>query len=381
MGPALALTSALLALAAQDGTGEGRRQDPPPLRPIAGLHAFESVSTLIYSDLPDRPHRLRASYAFPERVRWWLGAQDEKGLDRHLKYRLGARVFEVLPGGSQTVQAVDSYRARMLLQLEQRRALMLWPDGFEWKGERRERTADLGHLGCLVAGLTGDAGAVPEELWSLDPEGIEVDRFRKIEWRKIDDRSWPAKLEMWHAGRRIWSETVDSIDTRIRFVDSYFLPPDRREDPGRQVPPSLVRRLDVPEACALREPLPKECDWKTAISLEATLRKRWSQRLEEAELRLDPMATIEVSADGAPTACLVRLASMPAHPPEGFSLIPARAAMMTVVEGAQSVDRVVLDRTRREVPAGVEPGAPYVRFDPSKPGEQVLLFVPFVVRK
>ena len=170
----------------------------PPLLPIAGLAGFDSVSTIVYVAAPDRPHKLEASYVFPDRARWRLSVGNEKGSERQIQYRFGQQAFLVLPGKSESTEWTGIDRSDVLRQMELRRALMLWPDGFAWKGSGTERSADLGSLGSLRARFAVPPGARPVEIEDLDASGQRVDAFRSLTWRELDHRHWPAKTEYWH---------------------------------------------------------------------------------------------------------------------------------------------------------------------------------------
>ena len=353
-------------------------QGAPPLQPIAGLNGFESVSTLVYVLAPDRPHRLEATYVFPERVRWRLSAGVEEKAERHIHYRFGAQVYLVPAGTAGSRELVDEERLDVLRQTELRRAVMLWPDGFQWKGEGAERTADLGPLGSLRARFVATADPRPAEIIDLDASGKSIDAFRAVTWKETDRRFWPAAMELWHEGSLVWKETVDSIQTTKRFIDSYFVPGDRREAVPRGPQTGQVRELDLPESCALRVQLADGTSWAEAQAELVRLRGVWSERLKAQGQELDRAATFEVSKELSPTACLLRLAKVPEKPPEGFATVHARKGVTVAVAGLTEATSARLDGLRSALPKGTLAQTPYLRFDPQDGGRgHVLLVLPF----
>lgn len=358
---------------------EAKREVPPrapPLQSIAGLSGFESVSTLRYASAPDRPHRLRATYVFPDRVRWHLSAGEESRLERHLHYRFGEQVYRVAPRSADSIELADEDRRDVLRQMELRRAVMLWPDGFAWKGDGTERTVDLLALGSLRARFAAGSDAPPVEVSAVDAAGKPIDALRALTWRAVDRRSWPASAELWHAGELVWRETIDSVQTSTRFIDSYFTPGDRRDPVTRGARPGQVHDLEIPETCSLRVALSPGASWDAARAELDRLRTKWSEELKPLEL--DRASTFELSADGAPTACVLRLAITPKSAPQGFSVVTKRKGRALTVEGLGAATPAALSSLRAGLPRGAAALTAYARFDPREaPGGLVLLVLPF----
>jgi hypothetical protein len=375
MGHAVALTGSLLLALAFTTPGSFQAPQDPPTKPvppppkpkaIAGIAGFESVSTLQYPAAADRPHQLRATYVFPDRVRWQITAREKDASERLLQYRYGDAFFRLPPRTAASELCEGAERNQLLLQMELRRALMLYPDGFEWKGSGLDRRAELGELGSLFAHWAAATDKRPSEIGDAGPDGKPIDVYKAIEWRETRGRVWPAAAEMWHAGELVWKETVDSVEVQGRFIDSFFLPPDRRDRSTAEPVESGVRELDLPATCSLRIELPKGTSWDDALAVRARARDEWTTRLGEQKLELDPSATIEVAGEGEPIAVVLRLLSVPGKPPAGFVVADARKGRGVAVGGLREVTAARIAELRKDVRADSNPANPYVRFDASR---------------
>lgn len=364
--------------------GPARNQETPlpPVERVAGLTGFHSRSTVVFVLQPERPHRLDATYVFPERVRLWLGVESESATSRELHYRYGARAFEVPDQSSVSREFEGAERDRLLRYTDLRRAWMMWPDGFQWKSEGLDRTTDLGSRGRLRARFPAAGEARPIEIASFDTEGTLQDELKALAWRENAGRTWPAAAELWHEGTLAWSEKIDSIDTQGVFVDAYFLPADRRASAAGPKPaPDAIQIRDLPEFCAMRVELAAGSTWKTARAEETRLRRECGERLRQHGFELEGRATIEVSPEGQPRACFVRLATLPAEPPKGFVTIPARKGVAQLVGSFEDVTAARLASVRAAVPAGRRAETAYVRFPIEEdPPTQVLIVVPLATK-
>lgn len=351
---------------------------PPAPKPIAGISGFESISTLLYPAAPDRPHELRATYVFPERVRWQLSVKDGKGDERVLQFRSGETVYSLPAHSAASEICTGPDRSQTLLQMELRRALMLYPDGFEWKGTSPERRADLGELGSLFVRDSTAPDGRPTELGDAGPDGKRIDSFKSIRWCEKDGRSWPAEMELWHSGELAWKETVESVDVRGRFVDSYFIPPDRRDHAGSEQVQGSIRELDLPPTCALRVETAKGATWDRVLADLARLRGEWTRQLAEKKLELEPVATIEISGGGDPTAIVVRLSTVPEDLPTGFLVSSPRKGLAMAVLGLKEATPARLTDLHKALPKGSVEGVPYVRFDPKTGAEgRIVVVLPY----
>jgi hypothetical protein len=366
--------------------------DPGPRTAIAGLRSLECGSTVVYAALPGAPHRLQASYAFPDRARWWLGVGADPSARRKMLFRFGSRCWSVPEdvGVSRRLEAKE--RDEMRVQLEMRRALFLWPHGFEWNREGRRSTAPLEDLGTLTATFAEASAKNPTALAFTGADGKAGDEYRAIAWRaetdkgkssakdKLKEKPWPAKLELWHADALIWTETVVSIDTSTRYIDAYFVPPDTRDNAGATPKAGDVRPLDVPEHRSQRVALPARTTWAAACAERERLVAERTAGLAAHALALDDRATFEVSDALEPVAVVLRLAPCrePLDPAvaKDWPRTNERPALYTFVTGLTSLAPSRLADLRQAVPSDAVSGCPYVRFDPAHPEQSVLLLLP-----
>jgi len=344
---------------------------PPPARqPIAGLRGFESRSRIEYSGQPGRLHELRAVYVFPERVRWWIAAQDGATQQRRMRYQYGQHVLAIELQQSESVEFRAEDRAAILAAFEMRRALFLWPDDRIWTGEGEAREAVLKNGDGLRAKVAGQPPR-PVELEYVAANREFHDSFRAITWRTDAPRAWPATFEVWNGTTLAWRESVDAVDVETRFVDSFFVPPDRRGVAG--TPVNDVRHLDIPPACIRRVELPADTTWDAARAERTRLQQAGSTA---GAPPLEEISTFEVRPDGSPAAVILRQASTPARAPEGFVLLPDRVGVARSVRGLAAVTPESLKLLAAQLPAGTSAGSAYVRFDGRKPEPDVVVVVP-----
>lgn len=401
--PALTLSALILSWTAAIGasqdapraTPQGSAGDelPGPRVAIAGLRALECASTVAYAGAPNVPHRLLAVYAFPDRARWWLGIGDEGAPQRQMRLRFGGALNAIDPGSATSRRLFGDMRSEALIQLEMRRALLLWPHGFEWQREGTQATTRLGSLGTLSVRFEDAHALNPSALTFTGIDGREGDSFRALVWRETEEKgqpgtkvkAWPAKLELWHEQLLVWRETVDTIDTQSRFVDSFFVPPDQREaSVGKAMEVGAVRALDLPEFRSRRFPLEANATWDAARAQWKRLTEEQGALLKSAQVALDDKATFEVSESLAPTAVLLRLVPSRVAPAAEIAavwpLTIERPGLSTFVIGLAALKPDLLPSVRGSVPQDARAGAPYVRFDPARPDQHVLLVVPLLPR-
>lgn len=371
------IATLLLAAALQAGASAG---DPGPRTGIAGLGGFRTVSRI---DFGTSQNRLTAIYLFPDRARWHFENYAAKERSEHqFVYRLGARVAE-FGNGKPSAELDDASRDVVVLQMELRRAAMLWPDGFEWAElDARTRTAAV-HLdsakreqvlGSLVAVLAD--GGRPGRIEARDTADHVVETLEVKSWQEHGGRSWPATLAVGGASGG-FVETVESIDTRIHYLDLSFRPPDRR-DPAAVAKPGEVLPRDLVAMTYAVHPLPTGTGWDTARERARAWIAEARSTIEPLGHAVDPVPTFELGSDGLPESCLVRLAA-PAFPaPEGYETRHERLGVFLPLQELRQADRAVLERLRRAVPADARPGIPYLRLHDRAqlPVELVLPFEP-----
>lgn len=339
----------------------------PPRVAVGGVRLLETTSTVVFAGREKEPHELVATFAFPERARLALSAPVAEGVAaRELRYRFGPNVYGASNERASTVLA-GAARLEVLRDLELRAALFLWPDGVEWKGDGLVREAARGELGTLRATLPA-RGAPPTELALVDAQGACLVAFRAVTWVEEKGRRFPATLEAWRGDALGYRETVQERDTTRTYVDSYFLPGDRREGPvefdrvfGR------VRDTELPRFAARRVELAGGLTWSAVRPELERITREWAAILAPKGLAVEPNWTVELGAAGEPKAVLVRLAKPPEVLPEGFAWSTAGPARVVALEGVEGLAGIDLSKLRESLPPTARLGAPYVRV-PAQPG-------------
>ncbi len=390
MSAALLLAAVLLQSPSSERPTEGNatngaRPDVPPLpprKPIAGFEGFECVSSVVFATSLEHPHRLRSTFAFPDRARLQLTVQDEKHGDRDVRYRYGERCYRLPAGTHRSEESTGEERDEIVLSMELRRALVLYPDGFEWKDAGSERRADVGTVGVLFARPTSAADPKPVEMRAVARDGRPLEAYRSIAWREKNGRSWPATLELWRGKELVWRETIESIDVEGKVIDAFFLPSDRRAATGAAMPIETTRDQELPASCGLRVDVPKGATWKEVAEGYTRLREEWNERLKENGLAVDRHATIELGPKGEAVAWIVRLDHIPDVVPPGFTTVAQRRGIVLAVRDLASITPENVGRLSGSVPKGSVAGSAYARFD-SKDGAAgtVLLVLPYALMK
>ena len=151
------------------------------------------------------------------------------------------------------------------------------------------------------------------------------------------------------------------------------------------MPVEEARDQELPASCALRVEAPKGTDWDGIVLGYERLRQEWTTRLSERGIGIDPLATVEIDAKGAPIAWIVRLDRIPDRRPEGFESTPARRGVALAVAGFASLRPEKLDLLARALPPGSTAGSAYVRFAPKPSSDEsqgkVLVVLPYVPQR
>jgi len=353
-------------------------RNPGPRTPVAGIAGFDSHSKVRLASSPAIVRDLKVTCSFPERMRWMLSAKVEGLLVRELQYQYGDAVYRIPTGTGRSEACEGDARTAILRQMRLRLALMLYPDGFEWRGDGNERTTELGPLGTLRARLPASAAGQPTAIDFIDAGGRAIEGYREVTWRKTAVRNWPTSLEYWRGEERIWTETVEAVDTSASFVDSFFLPPDLREGSTTRPVGSGIRTLEIPETCVLRTPTAAGATWESVLRTLEELKATHRERTEGSGSQFEEIATFEVSDDGKPVSAVLRLSRIPEKLPEGFVREPGRRGLAVAVEGLDRVDGSRIAELRHELPKGSTSGRPYVRFDrKGEANRRVVLVLPF----
>lgn len=356
---------------------------PPPRVAIGGLSAIECVSAVVYAAAPDAPHRLNTTYAFPDRARWWLGIGAEDSLERQMRLRFGDALYAIDKQGGTSRELLAEERLEALVQLEMRRALLMWPLGFEWKRSGDTSSTVIPRVGRLTARFADVNSKHPSTLEFTAEDGRPGDAFRAISWRDDKDKAWPVKLELWQAQKLIWTETIGAIETKTRFIDSYFLPPDKRDGSfSRPLEVGSVRSTDLNECRVQRVALKAGATLDEAFAEWKRVVDTRTKELAPRGFALDDKVTLEIGRDARARALLLRLAPTKTALPDDlariFEVVGDRPALTTFVIGLRSVSVAPLDALAAALPPDAAAGQPYLRFDPNRPSEHVLIVLPLL---
>jgi hypothetical protein len=354
--------------------------EPGPRAGVAGMAGFQSVSKI---DFGPSQNRLTAVYVFPDRVRWHFESYGARQRSEHQYfYRAGERVSELASGNASRALTGREHDA-VLLQMELRRAAMLWPDGFDWsagKGDPSTRSASVsadsccreGALGTLVATL---AEGRPARIEARDAEGQLLEALEIRAWQEHGGRTWPRTLAL-EAGGTGFLETIEAIETRVHFLDLSFLPPDLRPLVPLSPGPTVMARDLVAMTYSVRA-LPAELGWEEALARARAWIAEAGKELQARGLAVDPIPTFELTPEGRPRACFVRLSTAVVPAPEGFETHGERAGLLLAVRDLAAIDAALVARVLQATPEGSRTGTPYLRVHPSpSPVELVLPLEP-----
>ncbi len=322
----------------------------PPRRAVAGIAGFQSSSRIIFEREPDRPHTLAATFLFPQRARLCLSLEQDKRLERVILYRAGARGFSIDQSVATSKEIVGEELKRLFLQTELRRALFLWPDGFAWSGEGRVRSADLGAQGRFVLQLGPDGR--PLSMASFDAAGNRAELLDAIAWKQKGARFFPSHFTLNVGGESIWSEEVLEFETALDYVDSFFLPPDRRaEDVFAGTAPAApaIEAIDLPAMWELRVALTNEnaASLAGARTAAQAARTNWHER---AVAVLD-QTILELDRQGLVTAFLLYSPDNGTAPAEGWKLRPERPAWSMALSSFGALDKAAIESMTARLPA------------------------------
>lgn len=346
----------------------------PPRRPIAGIEVLETTSSVVQVAEPGPKRELVVTFAFPGRVRILESTQSDHGVERRFRYRYGDTLYQHDLKDPASTELTGAARTDALAEMELRRAVLLWPDGFEWKADGETRSGSVGEAGSVQAHV-GASAKQPDRIAIVAENGAERVSFRSVQWRESGGRVWPASFELWRAGKHVATETIAGTDVTKTYIDLFFMPTDRRDRATeRDAMLGLVREQELPRFCARRVELTQGTSWPEARrEIEAVLAD-WSARVKERALALDPGWTVELDDAARPKAVLVRLATIPDPAPEGFSTSAVRQARVMFVEGLTDATAARLEELRRAVPASATAQHAYLRIRPD--GGPVLIVLP-----
>jgi hypothetical protein len=175
-------------------------------------------------------------------------------------------------------------------------------------------------------------------------------------------------MTLFQDATRVWTERVERVVTRVHSVDTFFQPADRRAGPKTTlVDGRVVHSLDLSpityRAHALDEGAreSQEIDWASHLARAADWIAKATRELEPHGLAVDPVPSFELSSDGRPTRCLVRLADARTTPPDGWTTRSDVPGVALVLDGIRELDAETVPFLRATAPAGERAGVAYCR--------------------
>jgi hypothetical protein len=305
---------------------------------------------------------LTVTYGFPDRARWYLEpAQAEVG-QRSVRYRSGPQVWELFPGASEAAQYQEEQELRAFLQLELRRAALLWPHGFEWE----TRVADGQDASVLTASSsikTGGALSVtletgcPPTSFRSELDGEVFEEYRNVKWTEGPLGKRPLSWTLYHSGVEIWAETIDRFHADIRYVDGHFLPPHLRELPGGDESDSVLLG-EVPARVRRRYALSAP-SWEEAHA-EAKRIIATNKGLGLPGV-IDPNPVFELDSEGLPSALFVRLILVEQIVPQGWEEASGESALSLLIPSGRLPSSADVESLMAARPKGAEVGTPRLR--------------------
>ena len=351
-------------------------QDPlAPGRPhgIDGAGGFKTVSVVEFQGTQNQPHEWVTIYAYPDRARWSLRPTTGTPTSPMVVLRFGAHAW-TLPAGSSKSSVDDVNGPRTtLIQMELRRALNLWPAGFEWKPEdertsraeihRLQHEKDHPALGYLMARTDPDDRLLGIEAFRAD--GSSVEELRVQAWGEFEDRLWPSEVLLLKDGQEVWKETLSFASRRAYHNDVLFTPPDRRKSNDAEAAERRkIRHIDLPQVTLQLQKLKAGTPWARAERLYAKELSAAQKKLDRQglqELQLEQVPTFQLDPEGHPTHLILRL-KQPLEPaPKGWQTLETRAGLGLVIQDFEALDPALLLGMQRALPAQAEAGEPYCR--------------------
>ncbi len=345
---------------------------PPEVTPVTpaapeaiSLHCFSFHSTVVFAALPDSPQVLEATYQGTEHAHWWFGKRDDPSGSRRLRYRSGDMIYAIEPGSGISSEYVASEHAAAMLQFELRRALMLWPDGFDWQTTDRGREFELQDgSGRLFVEIEQDHAV---RFYSRNQDGVELESFSDLQWQEFSGRSFPKEATLSVGGTKVWTETLDRIIPDCEYVSFFFLPPDRRSSAVSAANQTGgLRHLDLPERFTRRTPLEAGLSWSTVKSRGSELLSEACASLPGLEPRI--AFAVELDESALPRAILLLLdvakAQMPKEQFEQWTQHDPGPALSVLLAGLDKLTPGMLQGLGSHLPEGSQAGPYYLRLPP-----------------
>ncbi len=355
-------------------------QDAPPRSGIKGLGGVAALSEVRFVEANTVPEVLEVIYVFPDRARWSISLPGTGSQPRQISRRFGSRAWVLEANSSKSSELLGTDRDVLILQTELRRAVLLWPDGIPWtdSGADTRKAAVLrspaspeSPIGELIAEI-GPEGR-PRVVRALRADG-RPQEFLSIEaWIEGDGRSWPKRMTLHQDDRIVWDETLVSVETRLNYGDLFFLPPEERGAGAVQIvgKDAFVSTdlLGFTYKAYLLESGSSWEDW-TALALSRIEEER--SRFEPQGIEVDLVPTFELSAEGTPIQCWVRLKDRMPHPPQGWTTLKDRPGLALVLQDPADLDRRKIQLLERAAPEGTRGTTPYAR----RVGKSLQVYLP-----
>jgi len=342
---------------------------PGPRAAVAGLAGFQSISRI---DFGAQQNRLTAVYVFPDRARWHFENYGAHSSQRLNIYRHGEEVHQ-FSTGSASEEMKGEARDIVLLQMELRRAAMLWPDGFEWQaGADGARAAVQAHSCCRTNPIGSVVASALEQdrpgtFEARTADGRLIESIEVSERQEIRGRSWPRKMAV-RSESGEFVETVESIETDVYFLDLSFLPCDRRPLSRSAGEGPQIISSDLISITFQTRAVAESSTWEEAVLQARAWITELGEALRQKGLLVDPVPTFELSPEGRPLRCMVRIEEHLTPPPAGFETLAERPGLLLAVPDLSRVDRALLSQLAACAPEGTRPGVPYLRIHEGKPG-------------
>lgn len=323
---------------------------------------------------------------FPDRARWQRKPPPDQVGGRELHFRYGPQTWVVAPGSAQSTRVQGAAAREIEFEFELRRALWLWPEGFEWSGEGGFRSApvstpslDGDERWFLVARLGAEGRPAEMGVAQGSPEADprSIVHVRGLTWRDSAGRFVPAEFDLHHGETRAWHEQVRASYPSPFALEHFFLPPDRKQ-PDLPVTETAPREVRLAERAERRLGLDGGEDWAAALEAGRSLAKRERERLSGTGRELAPWILVELDHEGRPRAVRVELSELPSELPEGWVRAPEQAAwdQRLPTTGPISARQVTLLRGRLRPSERAD--WPFVRVAPDPQGTlRAVLVQPF----
>ena len=322
---------------------------------IGNLHGLGHRSRITFLSYPDRPHQLEVSFAFPDRARSLLRPDGARLAQRAINYRFGDQLWSIQPGQKESHELSGVHATEAVLEFELRRALFLWPLGFEWTsaGENLLRTEVVG-FGHLEAVLGRESPHLPIQMDVFNAEDQERESFRTVSWIEEAGRARPSAFDVYLRGGLVWEEEVLEVDVKSRYLDAWFIPADQRENTGGQAVKSCVP-FQLGPLVFQRQALPPSTSLTEAIT-EA------ERQMALSDKTLSSSPHVELTSEGKPKAIWLVL--------EDGTGSPA-APDWNALEGGPAISRFLpeptlspLDLKEMRAASAGEPRALFLRVQP-----------------